>query len=250
MKNHIPQIPNPVENEMLIPTLDGEGWIWLYRDEITQAYIDFAAGTKGLMLEIGAGYGDIVLEVLRKGARAIADEISGDQLEIIKQRVAQSGLTGLQTIKAEFPEGLDLPENTIDGILISRVFHFFPGERIRESLRKVRKWLKPGGKVFIVTDSVYRTIFKDLIPVYEKNKADILEWPGWTEDVRKFIPQGRLDPQTQPLAMNFLDPGLVRRELTIAGLKTETASFFKYDAPPDFARLDGREIVGAVGVKV
>jgi SAM-dependent methyltransferase len=244
-----PRMPRPIENGMLVPTLDGQGWIWLYRDEITQAYIDHAGLTKGLMLEIGAGYGDVVLEVLRKGARAIADEISGPQLEIIKERVSESGLAGLETMKAEFPEGLDLPPGSIDGILISRVFHFFPGGRIRESLRKVAEWLRPGGKVFIVTDSVYRTVFRDLIPVYEKNVSDGLEWPGWTEDVRKFIPQGRLDPETQPLAMNFLDPRLVSRELEIAGLETETAAFFKYAAGPDFARLDGREIVGAVGVK-
>lgn len=243
-------MPEPIENGMLVPTLDGEGWIWLYRDEITQSYIDHAGRTKGLMLEIGAGYGDVVLEVLKRGARAIADEISGPQLEIIKERVSGSGLTGLETIKAEFPEELDLPADYIDGILVSRVFHFFPGERIRESLRKVAEWLRPGGKVFIVTDSVYRTIFRDLIPVYEKNVSGGLEWPGWTEDVRKFIPTDRLNPETQPLAMNFLDPHLVRRELEIAGLETETAAFFRYTAGPDFARLDGREIVGAVGVKV
>ncbi len=107
-----------------------------------------------------------------------------------------------------------------------------------------------GGKVFIVTDSVYRTIFKELIPQYQKNVADGLEWPGWVEDVRKFVPQGRLNPETQPLAMNFLDPRIVRRELTIAGFETEVSSFFRYPAEPDFARLDAREITGAIGVKV
>ncbi|HSC34405.1 MAG TPA: hypothetical protein VLG45_03945 [Thermodesulfobacteriota bacterium] len=89
-----------------------------------------------------------------------------------------------------------------------------------------------------------------LIPQYEKNAADGLEWPGWVEDVRKFVPQGRLNPETQPLAMNFLDPRIARRELTIAGFETEVSSFFRYPAEPDFARLDGREITGAIGVKV
>ena len=243
-------MPEPVENGMMIPTLDRQGWIWLYKDEITKSYIEYAAETKGLMLEVGAGYGHIVLEVLKTGARVIADEISQDQLEIIRQRVYERGLSGLEVNEAEFPEELDLPADTIDGILISRVFHFFTGERIRESLRKIHSWLRPGGKVFIVTDSVYRTIFKELIPKYEKNVAGGLEWPGWVDDVRKFVPQGRLNPETQPLAMNFLDPRIVRRELTIAGFETEVSSFFRYPAEPDFARLDGREIVGAIGVKV
>jgi hypothetical protein len=52
-------MPEPIENGMMVPTLDGQGWIWLYKDEITKSYIDYGAGTKGLMLEIGAGYGHI-----------------------------------------------------------------------------------------------------------------------------------------------------------------------------------------------
>jgi len=217
MKNDIPRMPEPVENGMMIPTLDHQGWIWLYRDEVTNSYIDFAAGTKGSMLEAGAGYGHIVLEVLKEGARVIAVEISEEQLAIIKRRVADSRLTGLETIRAEFPEELDMPEESVDGVLVSRLFHFFTGDRIRESLRKIHSWLKPGGKVFIVTDSVYRTIFKELIPQYEKNAADGVEWPGWVEEVRSLVPGGRIDPETQPLAMNFTDPAIMRRELVLAG---------------------------------
>jgi SAM-dependent methyltransferase len=250
MKTDIPRMPEPVENGMMIPTLDRQGWIWLYKDEITKSYIEYAAETKGLMLEVGAGYGHIVLEVLKTGARVIADEISQDQLEIIRQRVYERGLSGLEVIKAEFPEELDLPADTIDGILISRVFHFFTGSRIRQSLQKIHSWLRPGGKVFIVTDSVYRTIFKELIPQYEKNVADGLEWPGWFEDVRKLVPKGRIDPETQPLAMNLTDPTIMRRELALSGFEVEVSSFFKYAAEPDYARLDGREITGAIGVKV
>ena len=242
-------MPAPVENGMMIPTLDNQGWIWLYKDEITKSYIDYAARTKGLMLEVGAGYGHIVLEVLKKGARVIADDISLGQLQIIRHRAEIEGLSGLEVMNAEFPEKLDLPENTIDGILISRVFHFFTGSRIRESLRKVRCWLRPGGKVFIVTDSVYRTIFKELIPVYENNVAEGVEWPGWVDDVRKLIPKERIDPETQPLAMNLMDPAIIRRELVLAGFRVEVSSFFKYPADPDYARLDGREIVGAIGIK-
>ena len=152
MSDPAPQMPAPVENGMMIPTLDRQGWIWLYKDEVTESYISFASQTRGLMLEIGAGYGHIVLEVLKKGARVIAVDVSQEQLEIIKSRVAAGRLSGLQVIKAEFPEGLDLPAESIDGVLISRLFHFFSGERIRNSLRKVHEWLIAGGEGFIVAD--------------------------------------------------------------------------------------------------
>ncbi len=42
----------------------------------------------------------------------------------------------------------------------------------------------------------------------------------------------------------------MRRELTIAGFEAEVSSFFRYPGDPGFARLDGREIVGAIGIKV
>jgi hypothetical protein len=96
---------------------------------------------------------------------------------------------------------------------------------------------------------VYRTIFKELIPLYEKSVADGVEWPGWEDNVRKFIPQGRLDPDTQPLAMNLTDPGIWRREQELAGFEVEVSSFFRYIADPNYARIDGREIVGAIGIK-
>ena len=57
MSNDVPRMPNPVENNSFIPTLDRQGAIWLYIDEITQAYLDFASQTKGTLLEIAAGYG-------------------------------------------------------------------------------------------------------------------------------------------------------------------------------------------------
>ena len=37
-------MPDPIENDSMIPTLDRQGAIWLYIDEVTQAYLDFVAG--------------------------------------------------------------------------------------------------------------------------------------------------------------------------------------------------------------
>ena len=242
-------MPEAIENGMLIPTLDRQGWIWLYEDEITKAYIDYSAQTKGTMLEIGAGYGHIVLQVLGKGARVIANDISDDQLEIIKNRVPRDQQPRLKTLKAEFPEETNISDESIDGILVSRVLHFFEGVRIRESLDKANRWLRKGGRIFIVADSVYRTIFKELIPIYEKRATEGVEWPGFMGDIRKFIPRDKLNPKTQPKMMNFLDPNILRRELSYAGFKVKISSFFRYPSDPKFARLDGREIAGAIGVK-
>ena len=87
MSNDTPRMPDPVENNSFIPTLDRQGAIWLYIDEITQAYLDFAGRTKGTLLEIAAGYGHIVIKALEAGAEKVfANEIDADQLAIIKSR--------------------------------------------------------------------------------------------------------------------------------------------------------------------
>ena len=64
----IPRMPDPVERDSFIPTLDRQGAVWLYVDPITQAYLDFAASSHGTLLEIAAGSGHIVIKVSRRAA--------------------------------------------------------------------------------------------------------------------------------------------------------------------------------------
>jgi ubiquinone/menaquinone biosynthesis C-methylase UbiE len=249
MSNDVPRMPNPVENNSFIPTLDRQGAIWLYIDEITQAYLDFAGQTKGILLEIAAGYGHIVIKALEAGAgKVFANEIDADQLAIIKSRTPAQYSDKLVCCLGQFPEHVDFPDASFDGIYNARLFHFFDGDRIRTSLTKFYRWLKPGGRVFLVNDAVYRTIFKPLIPVYERQIAAGNEWPGFIKDVGSCIPE-YLHPETFPKTMNFLDPTVLTRELNRAGFKVVTAGFYPYTGNFAPGRLDGREIAAAIGLK-
>jgi ubiquinone/menaquinone biosynthesis C-methylase UbiE len=148
----------------VIPTLDRQGAIWLYIDGITQAYLDFARQTKGTLLEIAAGYGHIVIKALEAGGgKVFANEIDADQLAIIKSRTPAEYSDKLVCCLGQFPERLEFSDGSFDGIYNARLFHFFDGDRIRAGLTKFYRWLKPDGRVFLVNDSVYRTIFKPLI---------------------------------------------------------------------------------------
>ena len=158
MSNDVLRMPDPVENNSFIPTLDRQGAIWLYIDEITQAYLDFAGQTKGTLLEIAAGYGHIVIKALEAGAgKVFANEIDADQLAIIKSRTPAEYSDKLVCCLGQFPEHLEFPDASFDGIYNAGLFHFFDGDRIRASLTKFYRWLKPGGRVFLVNDAVYRT---------------------------------------------------------------------------------------------
>jgi ubiquinone/menaquinone biosynthesis C-methylase UbiE len=242
-------MPEPVENGSFIPTLDKQGAIWLYVDEVTEAYLNFIAKNRGVMLEVAAGYGHVVIQALEAGAAQVfANEIDAGQLAIIKSRVPDKFSDRLICCLGAFPEQINFPDASFDGIYNARLFHFFTGERIRAGLVAMHRWLKPGGRVFLVNDAIYRTIFKTLIPVYEARVQAGEEWPGFIEDVRSCIPES-LHPEKFPATMNFMDPVVLRRELERAGFSVVAAGFYPYTGNFALGRLDGREIAAAIGVK-
>ena len=177
-----------------------------------------------------------------------ANEINADQLAIIKSRTPAEYSDKLVCCFGQFPEHLEFVDASFDGIYNARLFHFFDGNRIRASLTKFYRWLKPKGRLFLVNDAVYRTIFKPLIPVYEQHIAAGNEWPGFIEDVGSCIPE-YLHPETFPKTMNFMDPTVLIRELKRAGFKVVTAGFYPYTGNFSPGRLDGREIAAAIGLK-
>jgi len=241
-------MPQPIENGALIPTLDRQGAVWLFEDEITRRYLSFVAPHK-TVLEIAAGYGHVVLKALEAGAAEVtANEIDAEQLAIIRQRIPPRYARQLQCSFGQFPEALTFAANTFDAVYCARLLHFFEGARVRAGIERIQSWLRPGGKVFLVNDAVYRSIFRPLIPRYEEHVAAGAAWPGYFEDVRWCIPQ-RMNPQQYPATMNFLDPAVYVREFTRTGLATEAAAFYPYTGGLAVARLDGREIAGAIGVR-
>jgi ubiquinone/menaquinone biosynthesis C-methylase UbiE len=249
MSASVPKMPDPVENGSFIPTLDKQGAVWLFTDEVTQAYLDFAKQTHGVMLEIAAGYGHVVIKALQAGAaKVFANDISTAQLAILRSRVPSTYADQIEFYPGAFPEHLAFPNGSFDAIYNARLFHFFTGDRIRASLALMHRWLKPNGRVFLVNDAIYRTIFKPLISVYEKQVAAGAEWPGFIEDVRSCIPEN-LHPTNFPATMNFMDPSVLTRELERAGFRVLAAGFYPYTGNFALARLDGREIAAAIGLK-
>jgi len=249
MSIEIPRMPDPVANGAFIPTLDQQGAIWLFIDEITQTYLDFAAQSKGTMLEIAAGYGHVVIKALEAGAeRVFANEVDPRQLAIIESRVTAEFPGKLTCCLGQFPEHLEFADAGFDGIYNARLFHFFDSDRIRAALAKMYRWLRPGGRVFLVNDAIYRTIFKPLIPMYEQRVGAGDEWPGYIVDVRSLIP-AELHPQTFPATMNFMDPTVLTRELKRTGFEVAVAGFYPYTGSFALGRLDGRELAGAIGIK-
>jgi ubiquinone/menaquinone biosynthesis C-methylase UbiE len=249
MSMDAPEMPAAVENDSFIPTLDRQGAIWLYVDEVTQEYLEYVRQTKGAVLEAAAGYGHVVIKALEAGAGHVyVNEIDAEQLAIIKSRIPAEYSSKLVCCLGRFPEQLQFADESFDGIYNARLFHFFDGDRIRAALAKFYRWLKPGGRVFLVNDSVYRTIFAPLIPIYEERVKQSVEWPGFFEDIGSCLPS-YLHPERFPKTMNFMDPTVLNRELERSGFEVTRAKFCPYTGNFAPGRLDGRELAVAVGRK-
>jgi ubiquinone/menaquinone biosynthesis C-methylase UbiE len=91
-----------------------------------------------------------------------------------------------------FPDELaGLPENHFDAILICRVLHFFTGDMIDKSLQQLSRYLKTGGKLFVVCETPYLKNWQSFIPEYDKRIADGIKWPGEITNPADYESSGR-----------------------------------------------------------
>ncbi len=230
-----------------IPTLNQTGFMTLEVDEYSQEFINYASFFPDRpSLEIGAAYGVASLKALKQGAHIIANDLDNRHLEILKQQCPQDYKDRLTLLPGNFPEEIDFEEGSLQAVLACRVFHFFPGDKIIEGLKKIKHWLTDQGKLFIINETPYFGTTKAFIPIYEERKKAGAEWPGLA-DLNCF------DPTKRPFVectINLFDADTLTRALHEAGFKIEKLSYINREGVfPKSALYDGRESVGAVAVK-
>lgn len=233
-------------HESFIPTMNKTGFMTSVIDPISQAFIDYAVAKNDWVLEIGAAYGIATLNALNRGAKIVCNDKEKKHLNVVFEKSKELTNPQLRLLPGTFPEELDFPDNYFSAILICRVLHFFDGETLKAGMKKLYRWLKPGGKLFIVADTPYLGISKRFIPEYEKRVAQNLEWPGVITDPKDYI-----DIYTDyfPDFIHVLDKSVLQKILLLADFSIETIHYMsRLDYPAD-RRLDGRESIGAIAYK-
>lgn len=234
----------------LVPTLNGMGYMYEryspFVNEYLQAYIESLPHIKGPVLDIGVAYGVTVLDSLKVGADVIANELHKPHLDLLVQHVPPELKNHLTLHIGRFPQETNFEENSLGAVLISRVLNFLTGDEIDMGLSKVFKWLKPGAKVYIIAETVYKELFKKIIPIVEERIAQNHEWPGELDRVRQHMSKRQ---EHLPDAIHFLDDKVLKRSLLKAGFSIEKCSLFSKSNIPQDARFDGKETVGIIGVK-
>ncbi len=242
----------------MVATMNGTGFMFEVRDRFANAFIE-EAGKLGRspgqpVLEVGSAYGVSTNPDLGAGERITASDLDPRHLDILRDKVPPELLANLELRAGALPH-LDFPAGSFGAILCSRVLHFLAGDDVDASVRKMADWLVPGGHLYLVADTPYG-IWRTKIPEFEAAKARGDRWPGMMVGLHNYLPasatakaQAAVKPIDKPPFMNVLDPDLLARTCSEAGLVVLDAAFIPR---PDFTgpgRMDDRENAGVMAVK-
>lgn len=236
----------PRSKEGLVKTLNKTGFMTTRLDPFSRKFVEFAKNSPGPSLEIGSAYGIATLPILKKGLPVIANDLSAHHLKILKKRVPKKFQKNLTLLAGRFPDNLKLAKNSVGSILACRIVHFLDGPTIRRGLKKMHSWLKPGGKIFIVGETVYVGTLQKHAPLYEKKIKQGITWPGHVHNCHELVPDLK---NIIPDFFHALDVKILKRELKRAGFIIEKSHTFGRPYFPKRIRLDGRESVGIIGRK-
>ena len=230
------------------PTLNGTGFMFKVLDEYADDFIQFAGQTDGEVLEIGCAFGIATIAALKAGGRVTASDLDPRHLKILTENTPEAFRANLTCITGQLPD-IDLPDGAYDAILCSRVLHFLDGSAIDASVRNMFRWLRPGGRLYLVADTPYG-IWRKLIPIFAARRARGDRWPGLMIGLENYLPFAPKDRAIEgPPFMNLLDPELLERICTDAGFTVERSGFIDRSDFGGLGRMDGRENTGIRATK-
>ena len=209
----------------LIKTANKMGYMATDIDIYTQKFIDDCL-QNGTYLEIGCSYGLAILPLLERGCKIIANDMEISHLSYLEDLISKYFVKhkdNLTLLHGRFPNEVSFAPESLDGILTARTLHFLTGDEIEYGLHKLFSWLKPGGKLYIISETPYRKNLAEFIPVYEERKKNNIAWPGMLSYVHSYFTES----QDLPTFINFLDKDHLSEILEKIGYKLEEATNFR-----------------------
>ncbi|QIW09407.1 class I SAM-dependent methyltransferase [Francisella sp. LA112445] len=211
---------------------------------LTQYIKDFINCVKskpGRILEIGPGFGAVVIECLKAGSEVVAMEMDSNHLaEIERQAKLHAPESKLTLLQGSFPQDKNKINGKFDYIFCSRVLHFMPPNLLNEAIAKIFDLLDDNGRVFTLNFTPYHNFTHKFIPVYEENIKKGIEYPGFTEDCSPYVQeQGKLPP-----SIHLMDETVMHKVLTKHNLVIEQSYYEPFPKEFDPKRLwsyEGKE---------
>jgi SAM-dependent methyltransferase/GNAT superfamily N-acetyltransferase len=228
-------------------TTNRMGWSSDVVNEISQEFIRFVAECNQPVLDIGAGFGVATVPALAAGATVIANDLSPEHVAVLVRRTPAELRGKLTTIGGRFPDELDFPEASLAAVHASQVLHFLTGDEIEAGLAKVFRWLRPGGRLFVLAGTPFSATHQRFVPEFLRRKAIDERWPGWIERIRDY--NSHWSVGLLPDSLHVFDDDVLSSAVQRAGFADVQARMFSRTGLPDFCRLDGRENLGLTARK-
>lgn len=225
-------LPQPDEDKDIV-TLNQMGYMTTLFDVITTEFIDFAAQCQLPVLDIGAAYGIASIAALERGATVISNDMDERHLVLLRKFTPSQYWQHLYLKVGQFPNQLDFPSHSISAILLRKMIHFLHPTEIEVGLDKLKQWLLPGGRIFIVTMSPFHECFKSFLPRYEQRWHNGIQWPGQINKCTKYLTRyrGNIPEYLHLMDERPLSQALNKKGFTI--LKTTLFAYDDYTAEPD-----------------
>jgi len=246
MSDSLPEIPKQWIKG-LVPTLNDKGFMFEVLDEYADDFIQTAGAGNDAALEIGCAYGVATIAALQAGATITACDMDQGHLDVLRSRIDDK-LAARLTLRTGTLPDIDLPEAQFGSLLCSRVLHFLSGEDIERSVQNMFRWLKPGGRLYLIADTPFG-IWRNFIPTWDENMAAGERWPGFMVKPINYLPYEPSSEDIGPPIMNLMVPDLLRRTCEEAGFEVTRASFIDRSDFGDRGKMDGRENCGIAAIK-
>lgn len=120
------------------------------------------------ILELGCGGADKTRAIARLGKAASITALEVDTIQHAKN-LALSDLSEV-SFKLGGAEAIDLPDESVDIVLMFKSLHHVPLDQMDKALAEIRRVLKPGGLAYI-SEPVYAGAFNDLLRLFHDEKT-------------------------------------------------------------------------------
>jgi SAM-dependent methyltransferase len=228
-----------------IHTLNKMGYMYTSLDEISLSFIESSANAKAPVLEIGAAYGAASQRALANDAVVFANDIDFDHLCLLRKQVESRYWSSLYLDNSRFPDETNFPENSFSSILLCRVAHFLSGKEMEIGMKKIYRWLIPGGELFFLVLSPFHRRLKWFLSTYEQRWKNGVPWPGemnagcaiWPE-FSEYIPE----------FLHVMDERPIKAIMEKMGFNIHRSELFQY-GPLNNDLAHSGEYFGVIAVK-
>jgi SAM-dependent methyltransferase len=231
-----------------INTLNSMGIVVSKPGPISQSFIDDAIVKKDeKFLDVGAAYGVMSIEVLKEGGQIVANDIDNRHLAILRQQAIDQGLDkSLTLMPGDFPDDIKIDQNSLGGILFSRVLHFFDGPKLDRAFKKSFDSLKPGSRIYMSGLTVKIFLLKPYREKYKKRKQNKERYPGYIENIWDIDPIFKL---IAPKNAHFFDKDIIVARLKEHGFEIDFAQYLCPRKTSFQLAEDGHELLGIIARK-